>query len=192
MKEKEEKFVRCMVERGIIPILGRITTEKLEIMDICLASFFMRNIRKIFVMIYSSGGDGDVGFEIHDLLKLYPGEVVGIVAGRAMSAATDILQGCDKRYATPNSRILIHNGSHDIKADFLFDDDKLKEFLEEKRRFKDRSFRLLAQATKKSIDEIAAECKRDKPMDVEQAIAFGLLDGVWDKKLPWDPIESTK
>lgn len=187
MKEKDAKFVQCLAEHGIIPILGEINSEKMEIMEICLPHFFMKGLKRVFVMIYSQGGNGNVGLEIHDLLKLYPGEVVAIVAGKAMSAATYILQGCGKRFATPNSRILIHNGSHEIQSDVLIDDDKLSEFLEDRKRYRNRVHKLLSDSTKRSVEEIVAECKRDKSMDVEQAIAFGLLDGVWDKPLPWTP-----
>lgn len=192
MNEKEQEIVDAIIERGIIPIDGRINNDTVILVQRAFARFYVKRLKKIIVLISSFGGDANAGLEIYDLLKLYPGEVVGIVVGKAMSAASYILQGCSVRYATPNSWILIHNGSREVDNDVLLDEEKLKDFVMRNTRNRDRIFSILSQATKRPTATIINECKRDQKMDVGQAIEFGLLDNVWSKKLPLDSSEEFK
>lgn len=185
MNSKKE-IAEQMISRGILPILGKIDGETMELVQAAFVEFFIERRKHAIILISSFGGNGAVGVEIYDILKLFPGKTTGIVIGKAMSAASYILQGCTERFATPNSRILIHNGSNDVDNDILLDDDKVKEYLQENTRRRTRVHKLLSDATGKNIEQVVAECKRDKSMDTEQAIDFGLLDGIWTKKLPWE------
>jgi len=192
VKEKDEEIVNSFLDRGIILISGRITQEHLEIVQKAFVRFYLKQQKKVMVLISSYGGDAIIGLEIHDLFKLYPGEITGIVVGKAMSAASYILQGCSIRCATFNSRILIHNGRREVDNDILLDDDQLEEYVENNKKRRERVHRLLAAATKQPVGIIMGECKRDQEMDVDQAIKFGLLDKIWTEKLPWNPGEEIK
>lgn len=175
------------VARGIIPIFDQIDQDKVLMVRRAFGDLYLQRQEKVIVLISSSGGDGTSGRQIYDLLRLYPGEVTGIVVGRAMSAASFVLQGCDKRYATPNSLLLIHNGFQEVGNDILLSKKKTTEFLRENARDRKRIHLILANATKRTVAEIAAECRKNRCLDVEQAVRFGLLDGVWTTPLPWNP-----
>jgi ATP-dependent Clp protease protease subunit len=184
-KKTQEQFSE-LLKKKIIPIFGEVNQEMLDIVKTAFIDFYLHKVEEIFVIISSGGGKTHCAFEIFDLLKLYPGNIIGIVVGRGLSAAATILQGCSVRLATPNSRILIHNGDNGIDADTVLDENSLKEYVEDYHRLRKRVWTIISNRTGHSIDEVKAEFTRNKEMDVEQAIMFKLLDGVYDKPLPWN------
>lgn len=186
MTKRQEEFFEKFLEMGIVPIFNEITTSTLEKVQQCFTHFFLRKMTNITVLISSNGGNTDVALEIFDILKLYPGLKTGIVVGKARSAAAIILQACDKRLVTPNSQILIHNGTAIFPNDCLYDERKLADFLEKINKFKDKVLRILTDRTKKSEKEIIDMNMKDKSLFVEEALEFGLIDGVFTGQLPFD------
>lgn len=186
MTKRQEDFFEKFLEMGIVPIFNEITTATLEKVQQCFVHFFLRKMTNITVLISSNGGNTEAALEIFDILKLYPGLKTGIVIGKARSAAAIILQTCDKRLVTPNSLILIHNGTATFQNDCLYDDKKLADFLERNNKFKDKILGILTDRTKKSKQEIIDMNMKDKSLFVEEALEFGLIDGVFTGQLPFD------
>lgn len=69
----------------------------------------------ITVFIDSRGGDTMTSFGIYDLLRSCPCQITGLVAGRAESAASLILQACDVRIMTEHSSLMLHKSTIDMK-----------------------------------------------------------------------------
>ena len=156
-----------------------------------ISQCLMRGIKKIFFLISSSGGNGRTALEIVDAIRLLPGEKSVIVCGRAHSAAAVILQAFDKRYATPNSTFVIHHGKTSVSVADLLDSDKTATLCKETKLDENRYTKLFSGRTKMSEEEVWRLTKEDRTMFVDEAIALGIIDGVWDKPLPWND-ENTK
>lgn len=188
MNEKKEKF-EDYVKRGIIPITEDIGPELRDLVQAGLSDLYLDRVEHILVIFSSDGGDADVCLEIHDYIKSYPGHVTGLVVGRAFSAAAIVLQACHKRYATRNSRVLIHHGTVGVETDTMFNKKQLKELVRSLANQETYFYEILHQRTRKSIEEVKKQCERDEEMLITEAIDFGLLDAVWTGPVPWEPVE---
>ena len=179
-KQSEEGFLK----KNIITIIGDICASKLNYIENAIAQLYLKGCPDIYVLISSPGGNVQDGLIIYDLLSLYPGKKTAIVYDRANSTASVILQACDERFATLHSKVLIHNLRCHIKLDVLRDEKKLKDEIQEAEKLQFRITEIYVKKTKKSVEEVCEQLAKDKRMTVEEAIAFGLLDGIWDKPLP--------
>lgn len=141
------------------------------------------------VRIGSQGGDVQAGLEIHDLFMLYAMEtgvrIEGLVVGQACSAAAMfLLQGCTIRYASENCRIMCHNA---LAIDIITEHD-LKSvgwhirMLRELETIKAQAIKILTRRTKKTEREILKLLARGQFLTAQEALAFGLLDGVLEFK----------
>lgn len=185
MNERHKKFVDFLVDQNTIPVLDRINEELLEIFKHAYSAILMKKAENITVAISSGGGNVQVCMEMFDMIKTFPGHTQGLVIGKGMSSAAILLQACEKRLATANSRILIHHGTSDFPNAFLFDDKKLQDFLSRRRKTEERIAKIISARCGKSIEEVLALTAEDRPLDTDEAISFGLLDGIWDKPLPF-------
>jgi len=134
--------------------------------------------KPIYFFINSPGGSVDSGFAIWDQIKMITSPVTTIVTGLAASMGS-VLSLCaapKRRFATPNSRIMIHQpmigGVIQGQATDL--EIQAKEML------KTRSslVEMYMQATGKDFDTIDRAIDRDTWMSAEEAREFGLLDKV--------------
>jgi ATP-dependent Clp protease protease subunit len=132
--------------------------------------------KDIHVYINSPGGSTTAGMAIYDTMQLVRPDVQTICVGQAASMGAVLLAAgtAGKRYALPNSRILIHQpwgGAQGQASDIAI---QAKEIL----RIKDRINEILASHCKKPLEKVAADADRDFIMDAEQAKAYGLVDQV--------------
>lgn len=117
------------VQRRTIRLVGDIderTTDR-----ILTGLHLMRGDRPIHLLINSEGGDDDSCRSIIGAILAHPAPVVGHVIGVAESAASWILQICDKRIMYPHSSIMFHLGDgvknkHGKWVDGKFVDDVLR------------------------------------------------------------------
>lgn len=192
MTKQTEDHVRQMMENGIVTIFGYISQEMPEQVQYAITRLFLMKKKKVFVIISSEGGMIKPALEIFDTLRLYPGQINGIVVGKAMSSAAIILQACGTRTATPNSKILVHNGNINLNINILLNSKILREEVKKQRCFMRRIWNIVASRSGRSMKEVEIEFERDEEMGVEQAIKFGLVDKVFDKPLPWNIAEELK
>ncbi|MDP1880852.1 MAG: ATP-dependent Clp protease proteolytic subunit [Parachlamydiaceae bacterium] len=135
--------------------------------------------KPILFIINSPGGAVDSGFAIWDTVKLITSPVITLVTGLAASMGS-ILSLCATkkggRYATPHSRIMIHQPllSGVIKGQATDLEIQAKEILKTKRLL----INIYVQETGKDFAAIEKALDRDMWMTAEEAKAFGLLDGI--------------
>lgn len=135
----------------------------------------------ITVIINSPGGDVFSGFAIFDIMKTINAPVITLVAGFAASMGSIIMLGSEKgkRYATRNSKVLIHQpliaGVFEGRATDI--EIQAKEIQETK----DRIINLYMKETGQNRDKIAEDMEVDYWMTAEEAVEYGLIDKIIDK-----------
>ena len=132
--------------------------------------------KDIHLYINSPGGLSYAGMAIYDVMQHVSCEVSTICVGMGMSAAAMILAGGTggKRYALPNAKIMIHEGSAGTRGAPRDMEIHLKEVLATTRRMVE----ILAHHTGRSIAQVAADIERDRYMNAEEARQYGLIDEI--------------
>ena len=136
----------------------------------------------IRLYINSPGGSVSAGFAIYDTMQYIKCDVSTICIGLAASFGAFLLAGGakGKRIALPNAEIMIHQpliggGVHGPASDIKIVSDQMQ-------KSKERLTRILAENTGRTFDEVAAATERDNFMSAEEALAFGLIDRIIDKR----------
>ncbi|MCI8309581.1 MAG: ATP-dependent Clp protease proteolytic subunit [Clostridia bacterium] len=139
--------------------------------------------REIHFYINSPGGSIIDGMAIVDTMNYIKCPVSTICVGMAASMGS-VLLACGekgKRFATPNSEILIHQpligggGLSGQTTDIKIHTDHLV-------KTREKMNKLLSEKTGQSIDKIWADTERDNYMTAEEALKYGLIDGILDKR----------
>ncbi len=137
--------------------------------------------KDIFLYINSPGGSITAGLAIYDTMQFIKCDVTTICIGQAASMAAILLAaGANgKRFALPHSRILIHQPMMSGLSGQATDIDiHAKEIL----RLKDMCNRILAEHTGQPIEKIEKDVERDFIMGAEEAVNYGLIDKVIEKR----------
>lgn len=133
--------------------------------------------RDVSIYINSPGGSVDAGLGIYDTMQYIKPDVSTICVGVAMSMAAVLLAGGTpgKRYALPNSKILIHQpwtgGLQGRATD-------IKIYAEEIMKDRQRINRILAYHTGQDIEKINTDTEKDYFMSAEEAKAYHLIDDI--------------
>ncbi len=134
--------------------------------------------KPILFVINSPGGSVDAGFAIWDQIKMLSSPVYTLVTGLAasMGSLLSLCAGKGKRFATPNSRIMIHQPliGGMIKGQATDLEIQAKEMLKTRKAI----VKIYADSTGKSMESIEKAIDRDNWMSVDEAVQFGLLDQV--------------
>ncbi len=130
--------------------------------------------------INSPGGSVTAGMAIYDTMNFVKCDVSTICIGMAASMGAFLLSSGTKgkRIALPNSEIMIHQPLGGAKGQAT----DIKIQAELILRTRDNLNRILAQNTGKSIEEIARDTERDNFMTSQQALEYGLIDKIYDKR----------
>lgn len=139
--------------------------------------------KDIQLYINSPGGSVSAGFAIYDTMQYIKCDVSTICIGLAASFGAFLLAGGTKgkRIALPNAEIMIHqpaihgNGIQGQATDIKITSDHIQ-------KSKERLNSILAENTGKSIEEIALATERDNYMSATEAVDFGLIDKIIDKR----------
>ena len=136
--------------------------------------------KDIAFYINSPGGSVTAGMAIYDTMNFIKCDVSTICIGMAASMGAFLLSAGakGKRYALPNSEIMIHQplgGARGQATDIKIQADLIL-------RTRDRLNRILAANTGKSVEEIARDTERDNYMTAEEALSYGLIDKIFDKR----------
>jgi ATP-dependent Clp protease protease subunit len=132
--------------------------------------------KDISIYINSPGGVVYAGLAIYDTMQYIKPDVQTICVGMAMSMGAVILAGGSpgKRLATPNSKILIHQGSAGFHGQPTDIEIQAREVISLKRRLEE----ILAQHTGQSLEKISKDVDRDFYMTAEEAKDYGIIDQV--------------
>lgn len=131
---------------------------------------------EIVLMINSSGGDTHTAIGVYDLIADSDRRFVGVVVGRAESAAALILQACDLRLITRNSRFTIHRTRIGIGNVTI---DEAESALNSYQEMDDIMYRIMEQRTKNSIEEIQEWQEKAGYFNGEEALRHNFVDGIY-------------
>jgi len=134
----------------------------------------------IAIYINSPGGDMNGLFAIHDTMRFIASDVATICVGQAASAAAVLLAAGTpgKRYALPNARVLIHQPHGGAQGQSTDMELAVAEMVEMRRRMVE----ILVEATGQSTERITADIDRDYIVRGDQAVAYGLVDHVIERR----------
>ena len=133
--------------------------------------------RDIYLYINSPGGVVTSGLAIYDTMQYLKAPVNTVCIGQAASMAAVLLAAGSKgkRYALPNARIMIHQGSGGFRGntpDVIIQVKDLETLV-------DRLSEILARHTGQSVEKIKSDSDRDRFMSAKEAKAYGLIDEVY-------------
>lgn len=136
--------------------------------------------KDINMYIHSPGGIITAGLAIYDTMQLIKPDVATICVGFAASMGTVLLVGgaAGKRYALPNSTVMIHQASGGFEGAAADIEIRAKEIL----RLQNRIREIMAQHTGQPLDRIIKDTDRDFFMDANQAKEYGIVDNVLSKR----------
>ena len=141
--------------------------------------------REINMYINSPGGSVTAGLAIYDTMQFVKPPVSTLCVGQASSMGAVLLAAGakGKRYSLPHSRIMIHQPLGGFQGQAADMEIHAKEMLETR----DRLNKILAQHTGQSVDKVKKDTDRDNFMDGADAIAYGLIDGMLEKRMVTPP-----
>ena len=136
--------------------------------------------KDITFYINSPGGSVTAGMAIYDTMQYVKCDIATLCMGQAASMGALLLAaGKDgKRYSLPHSRIMIHQPMGGFQGQATDIDIHAKEIL----RMREELNQILADHTKKPIEQIAKDTERDNFMSSEEAKEYGLIDKVLIKR----------
>ena len=174
-------FSRLLKDR-IILLSGEIDDECANSVIAQLLYLDSLNNEEISLYINSPGGSVTSGMAIYDTMNFVKSDVSTICLGMAASMGAFLLSSGKKgkRYALPNSEIMIHQpliggGLGGQQTDIMIHAKNLE-------RTRDRLEDIMAKNSGKSIEEMHAACERDNYMTAQEALEFGLIDKVITKR----------
>ncbi|XHX77742.1 MAG: ATP-dependent Clp protease proteolytic subunit [Stenomitos frigidus ULC029] len=132
--------------------------------------------KDIYLYINSPGGYITAGMAIYDAMRSLKSDVVTVSMGQSSSMASMLLAGGTKgkRFALPNSRIMIHQPLGGVDGQATDVAIEAKEILYQKKRLND----LLAQFTGQPLKRIDVDTDRNFYMSAQEAKAYGIVDKV--------------
>lgn len=137
--------------------------------------------KDISLYINSPGGSVSAGLAIYDTMNFIKCDVSTICIGMAASMGAFLLSSGakGKRFALPNSEIMIHQplgGTRGQATDIKIHADHIL-------RTRDRLNKILSENTGKALDIIERDTERDNFMTADQALEYGLIDKVFTKRV---------
>jgi ATP-dependent Clp protease protease subunit len=173
-------YSRLLKER-IIFLVGPIDDNVANLVVAQMLFLESENPEKdIHFYINSPGGVVSSGMAIYDTMQFVKPEVSTMCIGQACSAASLLLMAGakGKRFALPNSRIMIHQPSGGAQGQATDIEIHAREILYLRGRLNE----IYAKHTGKTVDEIARDMERDRFMSAEEAKAYGLIDTVYEQR----------
>lgn len=173
-------YSRLLKER-VIFLVGQVEDHMANLVIAQLLFLESENPEKdIHLYINSPGGVVTAGLGIYDTMQFIKPDVSTLCLGQACSAGALLLAGGapGKRYCLPNSRMMIHQplgGYQGQATDIAI---HAKETL----LVRDRLNEILAKHTNKTKDQVMKDTERDNFMSGTEAVEYGLIDRVFDKR----------
>ncbi len=147
--------------------------------DICAKILFLAaedSTKDIYLYINSPGGSITAGMAIYDTMQYVPNDIVTVGIGMAASMGQFLLSSGTKgkRYATPNTRVLLHQplgGFGGTASDIQTQAELIMSM-------KRQLATLTAQQTGKSVEQIMQDGDRDRWFTAEEALEYGFIDHI--------------
>jgi ATP-dependent Clp protease protease subunit len=136
--------------------------------------------KEIYVYINSPGGVVTSGMAIYDTMQYIKPDVVTTCIGQAASMGAVLLAAGapGKRFALPNSRIMIHQPMGGVQGQATDIDIHAREIL----KIRERLNEILAEMTGQPLEKIAKDTDRNFFMDAKEAQQYGIIDEILSKR----------
>jgi ATP-dependent Clp protease protease subunit len=136
--------------------------------------------KDIFLYINSPGGSVSAGLSIFDTMQFIKPDVSTLCMGMAASMGSFLLMAGakGKRFALPNSRVMIHQPSGGAQGQATDIEIAAREIIKTREQLN----RIYADRTGQPIERIAADMERDRWMNPAEALDYGLIDQVLEKR----------
>lgn len=134
------------------------------------------SLKDICIYINSPGGDVTSGLAIYDTMQFIKPQVQTVCVGMAASMAAVLLLAGEKgkRFALPNSEIMIHQPMGGASGQAS----EIKIAAEHIIKTRDKLNRLISKHTTKNLSTIEEDTDRDKYMTANEALDYGIIDSV--------------
>lgn len=173
-------YSRLLRER-VIFLVGPVTDQTANLVVAQMLFLESENPDKdISLYINSPGGSVSAGMSIFDTMQFIKPDVSTLCMGMAASMGAFLLAAGakDKRFALPNSRIMIHQPLGGAQGQATDIEIHAREIL----RTREQLNRILAERTGQPLEKIQADTERDYFMSADDAQAYGLIDKVLHKR----------
>jgi ATP-dependent Clp protease protease subunit len=167
-------YSRLLKER-VVFLVGPVTEVTANLIVAQLLFLESENPDKdIFFYINSPGGSVSAGLAVYDTMQFIKPDVSTLCVGQAASMGALLLAAGDhgKRYALPNSRVMIHQPMGGFQGQATDIEIHAKEILYLRGRLNE----ILAKHTGKPIETIGRDTERDFFMGAEDAVKYGIVD----------------
>ncbi|OHC90974.1 MAG: ATP-dependent Clp endopeptidase, proteolytic subunit ClpP [Sideroxydans sp. RIFOXYD2_FULL_59_7] len=173
-------YSRLLKER-IIFLVGPINDHVANLVVAQLLFLESENPEKdIHLYINSPGGSISAGMAIYDTMQFIKPQVSTMCIGMAASMGAFLLQAGEKgkRFALPNSTVMIHQPLGGFQGQASDIEIHAKYILS----LREQLYKLMAEHTGRTVEEIARDSERDNFLPAQEAMAYGLIDKVLDKR----------
>ncbi len=173
-------YSRLLRER-IVFLVGPVTDQTANLVVAQMLFLESENPDKdIFLYINSPGGSVSAGLSIYDTMNFIKPEVSTLCMGMAASMGSFLLMSGakGKRFALPNSRVMIHQPSGGAQGQASDIEIQAREILKTREQLN----RIYAERTGQPVEKIAADMERDTWLSPAEAKDYGLIDQVLDKR----------
>ncbi|MBM2814193.1 MAG: clpP [Ignavibacteria bacterium] len=145
--------------------------------------------KDINLYINSPGGSVSSGLAIYDTMQFIKPDISTICIGMGASMAQVLLcaGAHGKRFALPNSRILMHQpagGAQGQASD-------IEIYTREMLRMRETLYSIISKHTGRDMEQIRKDSDRDNYMTSEEALSYGIIDKIMDRSTDLKPAEST-
>jgi len=174
-------YSRLLKER-VIFLVGQVEDHMANLVVAQLLFLESENPDKdIHLYINSPGGSVTAGLSIYDTMQFIKPDVSTMCIGQAASMGALLLTGGakGKRYALPHSRMMIHQPSGGVQGQASDIHIQAQEILS----IREKLNKIMSTHTGQSIEVIARDTDRDNFMSAAQAVEYGLIDQVLDKRV---------
>jgi len=175
-------YSRLLKER-IIFLVGPVSDNLASLISAQLLFLESENPEKeVSLYINSPGGVVSDGLAIYDTMQFIQCPVSTLCFGQAASMGSFILAAGEKgkRFALPNSRIMVHQPSAGFQGQATDVEIQAKEVLAQKSNLNE----LYSTHTGQSLESIEKALERDNFMSPKDAIKFGIIDEIQEKRIP--------
>ncbi|MEZ6937526.1 ATP-dependent Clp endopeptidase proteolytic subunit ClpP [Aeromonas sp. S12(2024)] len=173
-------YSRLLKER-VIFLTGQVEDHMANLVVAQLLFLESENPDKdIYIYINSPGGSVTAGMSIYDTMQFIKSDVSTVCMGQACSMGAFLLAGGakGKRFCLPNARVMIHQPLGGFQGQASDIQIHAQEILKIKNTLNER----LAFHTGQDMATIERDTDRDNFMSAEQAVAYGLVDGVLSQR----------
>ncbi len=177
--EKQLTLDLLNLKTPVIEVREEISYNVYNRIEFSLTYLRTKNSPDIEIVISSHEGMLAASLDLYDMLRLYKGIKTGIVEHQAASMAAILLQACDIRKCALHATLLIHCVSMGwVRFDQLTDRKKLNQLRRDLTLDQSRLEVIVAAHTGKSLKAVRRKMNENKMMTAEEALEFGLIDGI--------------